>query len=316
MLGLVALPRRHLGPAVCATHTSSPHLQIMPQPTGYAQRHIWEPYLNNYDEGLGLVYERFILNDFLLDLKQQADLRTVLEAPIYGMAGVTGINSIPLARAGCRVILVDDMAERAEAVRRIWNELQAHPDILTIDPDQWGALPLPDNSVDLAWNWAALWYLPDAAALLRELARVSRHLVFVAMPNNLQVGYWLRKLILDREFFPTVDERWVNLGRIRRTLEGAGVRILTTGVLDVPPWPDTVMPAGEVLKRLGIRSKRLERQFTGENWSWSTMAYYTGRQPDLRDRVMRYAWLDRARLPWQLKAIWAHHRWLLGEVQR
>jgi len=82
----------------------------------------------------------------------------------------------------------------------------------------------------------------------------------------------------------------------------------------VPPWPDTVMPASEVLRRLGIRSRRLEQRFQGEGWRWSTMAYYLGEEPDLYDRVMRYAWLDRARLPWQIKAIWAHHRYLVGVV--
>ncbi|MBC7223914.1 MAG: hypothetical protein H5T59_06540 [Anaerolineae bacterium] len=83
-------------------------------------------------------------------------------------------------------------------------------------------------------------------------------------------------------------------------------------MLDVPPWPDTVMPAAELLRRLGIRSRRLEERFSGQSWTWSTMAYYLGQQPDLRERVMRYAFLDRARLPWQLKAIWAHHRYLLA----
>jgi hypothetical protein len=75
------------------------------------------------------------------------------------------------------------------------------------------------------------------------------------------------------------------------------------------------MPANEVLKRLGIRSKGLEQQFTGDNWQWSTMAYYLGKEPDLYDRVIKYAWLDHARLPWQVKAVWAHHRYLLGRVR-
>ncbi|MCP4166615.1 MAG: class I SAM-dependent methyltransferase [Chloroflexi bacterium] len=284
-------------------------------PTGHAQRPIWEPYLSNYDEGLGLVYERFVLNDFLDDLRRHAQIRTCLEAPIYGMAGVTGINSVPLAQGGCDVTLVDDTSDRMNPIQRIWHELNLPANMLTISPGQWGAIPLPDRSFDLVWNWAALWYLPDAEALLHELARLSRHLVFVAMPNNLQIGYWMRKLIIDREFFPTVDERWVDIGLVRKTLEKAGVTIIASGVLDVPPWPDTVMPANEVLKRLGIRSKKLEDQFTGDSWSWSTMAYYLGEQPDLRDQVIKYAWLDHARLPWQVKAVWAHHRWLLGEVR-
>jgi hypothetical protein len=134
------------------------------------------------------------------------------------------------------------------------------------------------------------------------------------MPNNLQVGYLMRKYLIDRDFFGTIDEQWVQMGRIKGVLQGAGVRFTDQGVLDVPPWPDTVMPAAEVLKRLGIASKKLEARFTGEGWSWSTMAYYLGQEPDLYDRVMTYAWLERAPIPWQLKLVWAHHRYILGIV--
>ncbi len=273
---------------------------------------VWQRYLTDYNEGLGLVYERFVLNDFLRDLCRRYQVTSVLEAPLYGMAGVSGINSVALAQAGCNVTLVDDNPTRLAGVERIWQELDL-PVTLELAAN-WGRLPFASRSFDLAWCWAALWYLPDAGELLRELARVSRRVVFVAMPNNLQVGYWMRKLVLERDFFPTVDERWVDINLVRRQLSWQGVRIVEQGVLDVPPWPDTVMPANEVLKRLGIRSRQLESQFTGEGWTWSTMAYYLNQQPDLYDRVMKYAWLDHARLPWQIKAIWAHHRYLVGEV--
>jgi len=88
----------------------------------------------------------------------------------------------------------------------------------------------------------------------------------------------LRKYVLEREFVNYVDESWADIGRVRRTLEEAGLRIVRQGVLDVPPWPDTVMPASEVLGRLGIRSKKLEGQFSGDSWQWSTMAYYLGQR--------------------------------------
>ena len=270
----------------------------------------WQRYLTDYNEGLGLVYERFVLNDFLLALKDRYAVETVLEAPLFGMAGVSGINSVVLAQAGCRVTLVDDHADRLKAVERIWEELNL-PACFVHHPG-WGRLPFPDAAFDLAWNWAALWYLADPAALLRELGRVSRRVVFVAMPNRLQVGYLLRKYLLERDFVHQVDEQWADIGRVRRVLEGAGLRIVDQGVLDVPPWPDTVMPAAEVLRRLGIRSKKLTGRFGAEAWQWSTMAYYLGQQPDLRARVMRYAWLDRAPIPWRLKTLWAHHRYLVG----
>ena len=277
----------------------------------------WQRYLTDYNEGLGLVYERFVLNDFLADLAQRHAVRSVLEAPLYGMAGVSGINNVVFAQKGIAVTAVDDTPERIHGVRRIWeDDLKLPIDLVQVDANGWDRLPFPDAHFDLTWQWAGLWYINNPAGLLRELVRTSKDLVFVAMPNNLQVGYWMRKLVIDRDFFRTHDESWTEIGRIRAILEAEGVEIIDQGVLDVPPWPDTVMPANEVLKRLGIRSSKLEEQFTGEGWQWSTMAYYLGQEPDLYERVIRYAWLDHARLPWQIKAVWAHHRYLLGRVRR
>lgn len=276
----------------------------------------WRKYLTDYNEGLGLVYERFVLNDFLDALRQQHNIQSVLEAPLYGMAGVSGINDVIFAQQGVDVTMVDDNQERLDGVRRIWDEdLQLPVNLVYNPPQQWDRLPFADHQFDLTWQWAGLWYIGDPAGLLRELVRTSKNLVFVAMPNNIQVGYWMRKLLIDREFFQDHDERWTQIGRIRHILEEAGVEILEQGVLDTPPWPDTVMPANEVLKRLGIRSKQLEAQFTGDDWHWSTMAYYLGKEPDLYERVIKYAWLDHAPLPWQIKAVWAHHRYLLGRVR-
>ena len=276
----------------------------------------WQRYLTDYNEGLGLVYERFVLNDFLADLARRHNVQSVLEAPLYGMAGVSGINNVVFAQQGIPVTAVDDTPVRLDGVRRIWEEdLKLPIDLVRVDHDSWDRLPFPDAHFNLTWQWAGLWYINNPAGLLRELVRTSNDLVFVAMPNNLQVGYWMRKLIIDRDFFRTHDESWTDIGRIRAILEAEGVEIIDQGVLDVPPWPDTVMPANEVLKRLGIRSRKLEEQFTGDGWQWSTMAYYLGQEPELYDRVIRYAWLDHARIPWQIKAVWAHHRYLLGRVR-
>jgi SAM-dependent methyltransferase len=275
----------------------------------------WRRYLTDYNEGLGLVYERFVLNGFLEEVRRRYAIGSVLEAPLYGMAGVSGINCVNLARQGVDVTLVDDNAERLAGVQRIWqDDLHQPVSLVRVDPSGWDALPFPDRSFDMTWQWAGLWYLSEPAPLLRELARLSRRVVFIAMPNNIQVGYWMRKLVIDRDFFAQHDEGWTDITRIRHILEDAGVTIVDEGVIDVPPWPDTVMPASEVLQRLGIRSKKLDEQFSGEGWTWSTMAYYLGQEPELYERVMKYAWLDQADLPWQLKAIWAHHRYLLGVV--
>lgn len=38
---------------------------------------------NNYNEGLGTVYERFMLNDYFYKLLKKTEIKTVLECPFY-----------------------------------------------------------------------------------------------------------------------------------------------------------------------------------------------------------------------------------------
>ncbi len=272
----------------------------------------WQKYLTDHNEGLGLVYERLILNDMLDRVTNQHRIHTVLEAPIFGMAGVSGINSVRFAQRGCAVTLVDDNPTRLRGIEDIWGTLGLRATFVC--HSDFAHLPFPDRSFDLTWEWAALWYLPNAEALLRELTRVSRKIIFVAMPNRVQIGYLMRKFLLERDFVQYVDEGWADMRRIKRVLESARVRFIEEGVLDIPPWPDTVMPAKMVLQRLGIKSKKLDQQFSGAGWNWSTMDYYLGRQPELKARIDRYAFLERAPIPWQIKAVWAHHRYALGQV--
>lgn len=273
----------------------------------------WRKNLTDYNEGLGLVYERLMLNDFLEALQKKHNIKSVLEAPIYGMAGVSGINSVILARNGASVTLVDDNAERLEHIKRIWGELNLNAQFIFQSPIS--HLPSPTKSFDLAWNWAALWYLPDAEKLVGELVRVSRNLIFIAMPNRAQVGYLMRKYVLEQEFVRYVDESWANINRVKNILRDWDCEIIDEGVLDVPPWPDTVMPATEVLKRLGIQSKQMQSRFEGADWNWSSMDYYLGKKPELKAQMARYAFLERAPLPWQIKSIWAHHRYCVAQVR-
>lgn len=265
--------------------------------------------MTDYNEGLGLVYERIVLNDFLEHLVDEHKVKSALEAPIYGMAGVSGINSVSLAQRGVQTTLIDSNPERLEAVRRIWGELKLSARCESVS--DLSRLPFEDRSFDLAWNWAALWHVPNPEALIREMVRVSRNLVFIAMPNRAQVGYILRKYILERDFVNFVDETWADTRRICQTLISAGSKILGEGVLDVPPWPDTVMPAAQVLQKLGLRSTK----FSGQRWNWSTMDYYLGRRPDLKAKMKSYAFLERAPVPWRVKSIWAHHRYVIATVR-
>jgi ubiquinone/menaquinone biosynthesis C-methylase UbiE len=51
-------------------------------------------------------------------------------------------------------------AERLRGIERIWGELNLRA--IFVNHSDFARLPFPDESFDLVWEWAALWYLPNA----------------------------------------------------------------------------------------------------------------------------------------------------------
>jgi len=158
----------------------------------------WKKYLANHHEGIGTVYERFMLNRFFEKFLLSHRIGSVLEAPIGGMVGVPGINSVFLSRRGIKVEINDTDRERLKHVQRLLKGLGG---AITAKYADASCLPYADNSFDLVWNFGVLWFYPDADKLIREMARVSRRYVLLFIPNRVQLAYPLRKYVLEREIF-------------------------------------------------------------------------------------------------------------------
>lgn len=253
-----------------------------------------------------------MLNRFFDNLVDTYRIREVLEVPLYGMTGLTGINSVRFAEKGCRVTLADSKKEWVDEAKRLW-------EILPVDGSRYeivrredlASLPFGDGQFDLVWNFAALWHVSRPERLLSEMARVSSNLVLVFMPNRKQAGYLVRRHILDRGFFRGIDASWAGIGRIRAALEASGCAMAGQGVLDVPPWPDTCFPIGPLLRKAVPGGNGAKPA-----WTWDIMSYYAGRNRDLKERVERYSFLEDLPLPWRLKALWAHHRYVIFSKNR
>ncbi len=263
-----------------------------------------------FDEGLGTVYERFMLNRLFERLVGPCSIRKVLEVPIYGTTGLTGINSVHFAASGCKVTLVDPQKENVEEAARIWKLLPYDGSCDILCHSDLSHLPFADASFDLTWNFAALWHVAKPARLLAEMARVTSNLALIILPNRFQLGYPLRKYFLDRKFFNSVDERWADTALVRSTLAPLGLRLRDKGVVDVPPWPDTCLPVGRILEKLGIKRASLRRGLE-RSWRWDIVRYYTGEDRTLKDRVGRFSFIETLPIPWQLKTPLAHHKYLL-----
>lgn len=252
---------------------------------------------NLSDVGMGVVYEQFRLNLFFERLVKKYEIKNVLEAPVYGMAGFTGINSMHFPRLGVEVTLVDTDRERFELIKQAWAMAGRNAKFLCLDAVE--NLPFGDSEFDLVYNFAALWHLKNPEKILGEMIRVSGKLVLVCIPNPWNPLFQVRKFLGNHP--PSVG--WANLGRIEKVLNEAGFETIEKGFIDVPPWPDTEVSIKNFLGGFGVSK--------GKSWRWSMLDYYCGKCPSIKEKVERYSFIENSRLPAFMKAPWAHHQYIL-----
>lgn len=261
----------------------------------------WERYFEDTHEGLGTTYERFVLHRFFKRICATYDINRVLEAPSFGMTGVSGINSLWWAAQGAETIVLDDNPRRAGMIRRVWEQVSLPVTCLQIK--DFGVLPLKDRSFDLSWNFSALGLLENPEACLVELARVTRRILFVCLPN-------------ERGIAATVGRRAGGKGRANqaishrteRVLSALGWRIAERGYLDIPPWPDIAMNKEDFLRKIGL-GRLVQRAERSTSKRLCILDYFSGLDPSMESKAMRYAFLEHA--PLGIKALMAHHRYIL-----
>lgn len=262
-----------------------------------------------YNEGLGTVYEKLVLNDFFEKLIKDYKIKSVLEAPIFGMSGIPGMNSFVLAKYGCDVVLLDNNSNRIKQIEKYWHKTKLKPKIKFVN--NFDKLSFSDNSFDLVWNFSALWYHKGADKIIHEMVRVSKKLIFISVTNKWQPGYFMRKYWLDKDFFKKIDEKWTSIGEVKKILSSAKVKIIREGVIDIPPFPDTCMPVGDLLNKIGIGGNKDKKNIQNK-WQWTTFDYYRDFDKNLPKKIDKYTFLEKLSIPWQLKLFWAHHHYILG----
>jgi SAM-dependent methyltransferase len=268
----------------------------------------WRSYFENSPhEGLGSSYERVVLNLKLEEIRTRYGISTCLEAPVFGFTGLTGINSLGLARSGVQVTLVDDHAERLRLIRGAWDRLQQR--FAGICLKNLGTLPFGNKSFDLSWNFAALWFVSDIQAFLRELVRVTQKVIFFGVPNRCGLGFLLDKYVSAPELQGTVKEENISLQPLTRDMKSLGWELVERGYIDAPPWPDIGMKKEEFLTMLGLTCLVGKRP-KSRHPPLTIMNYYDGSDLTLPRRMLRYYGFEQ-NLPGIVKKIWAHHTYLV-----
>jgi ubiquinone/menaquinone biosynthesis C-methylase UbiE len=264
----------------------------------------WRQYFLNTHEGFGTTYERFVLHRYFSWLRTRYDINSVLEAPSFGMTGVSGINSLWWARQGAEVTIVDQCPERMEAIQKVWRGTGLVAHLVRQSPAS-ALLPFSDRSFDMSWNFAALWHVKDGETYLGELGRVTKTALFLCVPNQQNICWKLSPHDAGEFYLDNIRTDW-----IASSLAAHNWRLVETGFFDVPPFPDIAMKKEEFLRRMGF--DRLAKWMeVKEGEGTCILDYFTGRSPAMERQVMKFSLLEQS--PAWFKKLWAHHRFLLFE---
>jgi SAM-dependent methyltransferase len=262
---------------------------------------------STFDEGLGIAYERVSALLALEAAVPMDETRTVLEAPVDGLMGVPGMNSVYFARRGAQVTVHSPYSPLLVYSRQFWERLDLGDRVAFVCGD--GSLPFPADSFDLVWNYCTLEHLDDVPGFVGEMARVSRRHVCTVVQNAYNYGYPIHMAyhLWHREPWDHGRARWMTLRSLGRAFREHGLKVVARGCFDVVPWFDTF--------DMHIRGKvkRLMSDDKAEEWHWS--ALQEGDTERLLDNnlIARLRRFERAMI-FPLSHIFAHHFYVVAET--
>jgi hypothetical protein len=268
----------------------------------------WKNYFTNPHEGLGSSYERIVLNDLLGYLRTTYRIRTVLEAPIFGFTGLTGLNSVVLAQQGCDVTLLDNDPERASLVSELLSELRLT--MKTLPVTSFTELKFPDRAFDFSWNFSSLWFVEHLDSFLAELSRVTTKAILICVPNQHGLGYKWQKAHADIPDGITFHEEFINPDLIKQQLQQLNWQFIQEAYIDCPLWPDIGMNKESWFARYLPSLHHKQAAEPAPKQCISIMDYYQGKDPAFVAKMRQYAaFEDWAPIPF--KKLWSHHHWML-----
>ncbi len=292
----------------------------------------WRGYVEDEDEGLGTVYERFALRDVIQGALDQTGSQSILHAPLFGMMGFPGIDAVFQARNGVRVGLLDFVPERLDAVVKVWRDLGLEPETHLVDsPDPATWPDQLDRRYDMAFSFAALWWFADPWTVVEKHARWADKAVLTCCLNK-NVFIRLRQLSWHKGLFDRLNLDSLSHRELLAAGERARLRPMDTGLFDVPPFPDTSLPLAKVARALlgkkppepgggaggggpggGGAGHPAEGGGGGGQpaegaWRWSILPYLRGEQPELEAKIAKLSSWERF-VPATVAPAWAHHRY-------
>jgi len=241
------------------------------------------------DEGFGAVYERIMLERLLKKLVEGHKIQSVLE---YGSVITKGYDNLAIMDQAQAVIADKDIG----LIKSLW-KFKKKPCFVDFKNIK--------AKFDLVWNFALVQQDPD---LIEKMIVYSKKYVLVFTPNFLNIGtpahyllHWLSKTECQHAERGRIDLR-TPLG-LKKFFIRQGLRVLKTGMVDLPPWPDTAFSIKDVKKMLGFKVKKNKQWFPKE-------------PKVILEKIEKMTFLEQSSLPSFFKLFFAHHLFVLGEIRK
>lgn len=200
-------------------------------------------------EPFGISYDRFRVSALLARLARENKIQKALEVEARGAKCCPSLYSLPLGLEGSDVWLHNGHPPSLAHWAALGIDRRAH-----VFKSSVTALPFPDRTFDLAWNFVTLQREAQLDAAFAEMARVSRDLVVVIFQNGYNFGYpWHHFLhwAFDLEWTHGRTETFFH-GWVDDAFRKVGIEPVALVPMDQVPWPEPPGFRDVKLHRAGI----------------------------------------------------------------
>lgn len=255
-------------------------------------------------EVFGVNYERFSVGKKLDKWAKKYHIETVLEMPAHGAKAMPSIYSLGFAEKAQKIALLNGNYKYITE----WAKIGADNKLEWLSEDDLCHTSILTSSYDFVWNFAYMPICNNPDAMIEEMKRTSKKYVAVFSANSGNIGFPIHRMVHKKTGIPWThgDIRYNNRHFIRKKLEEHELKVIETGFVDCPVWPDS----------LGFRDVRLHRK----NMDLAKLDWEAPYVDMLKNNSFPF-WMkavyvvEKIPFPKFIKSIYAHINYTLAEKQ-
>lgn len=241
------------------------------------------------EEGFGATYERIMLERLLKNLQKKYKFKTILE---LGCHITKGFDNLALKENGCKISVA---SVDINALKEKWEKFKEKPKFVGM---------ASQGKYDLVWNFAMVQLKAD---IINQMKRNSQKYVLFFTPNILNYGtpfHVAYHLLTGTECHhaergKVILRRKKCLERVARVYE---LKVLESGYVDMPWWPDTAFGIREVKENFfKMKLKPVETEFKDPK--------------TLLKKIKRMRFIEDSKFLGPIKHLFAHHQYVFCELK-